>query len=214
MNTFMPLRRGIADDPRVFLPLDEDGHVTLVTNGDQTVDPDALAGVLGQHRAEVWTGVDFRGPETTEWIELYLTCALPNGLSRMPAKRAAIDSGLVSNPSPSATATFDTKGTLAYLTRRKADRTAPDGSTLYEFGVIGHGPDAEARAEHFAQEIRHRDAEYRGQEAAFELQTLQTPRPEARPGRVLDTKCSSETPVPIIRFVLDSTLGRIVIEWM
>lgn len=101
MNTFMPLRRGIADDPRLLVPLTPDGSVTLVTNGDQHVDADALATALAQPRVEIWTGVTFRGPESAEWLELWLTCTLPNGLSRMPADDVAYDQGVVVSPYPS-----------------------------------------------------------------------------------------------------------------
>ncbi|MFF8574010.1 methyltransferase, FxLD system [Streptomyces sp. NPDC015408] len=101
MNTFMPLRRGIADDPGVFVPLDPDNTVTLVTlvtNGDQMVDADALSDIFRQPRAEVWTDVTFRGPESAEYLELWLACSMPNGLSRMPAKAEAIEKGLVTAP--------------------------------------------------------------------------------------------------------------------
>ncbi|MFE5302420.1 methyltransferase, FxLD system [Streptomyces sp. NPDC056632] len=129
MNTFMPLRSGMADDPRLFVPLTDDDSVTLVVNSDQDAEPDALAGVLARPRVEAWTGVTLLGPESPEWLELWLACALPNSISHMPAKPAAIESKILTNPYRSATATFD-GGTLTYLTRRKADYTAPDGSTL------------------------------------------------------------------------------------
>nr|WTB08266.1 methyltransferase, FxLD system [Streptomyces antimycoticus] len=196
MNTFMPLRRGIADDPRVFVPLTEDGSVTLVTNGDQTVDTEALTNVLNQPRAEAWTGVTLRGPESPEWLELWLTCALPNGLSRMPAKREAIDSGLITNPYASSTATFD-RGTLTYLTRRKADHTAEDGASLYEFGVIGHGPDADQLTERVTETVRTWNSDFRTRNVTFEIQPLDAPSPGQKPGR----------------FAFDNPLNRIVIEW-
>jgi protein-L-isoaspartate(D-aspartate) O-methyltransferase len=196
MNTFMPLRRGIADDPRVIVPLTDDGSVTLVTNGDQTVDAEALTGVLNQPRTETWTGVTLRGPESPEWLELWLTCALPNGLSRMPAKPAAIDNGLLTNPYTSSSATFD-KGTLTYLTRRKADHTTADGAALYEFGVIGHGPDAEPLANRVAEAVRIWDADFRNRDVIFGIQPLDAPSPEHKLGR----------------FTFDNPLNRIVIEW-
>ncbi|WP_405803399.1 methyltransferase, FxLD system [Streptomyces sp. NBC_01187] len=196
MNTFMPLRRGIADDPRVFVPLTEDGSVTLVTNGDQAVDADALTDVLNQPRAEAWTGVTLRGPESPEWLELWLTCALPNGLSRMPAKREAIDSGLLTNPYASSTATFE-KSTLTYLTRRKADHTAEDGASLYEFGVVGHGPDADQLTERVTEAVRTWNSDFRDRNVVFEIQPLDAPSPEQKPGR----------------FAFDNPLNRIVVEW-
>ncbi|MCX5206720.1 methyltransferase, FxLD system [Streptomyces sp. NBC_00237] len=196
MNTFMPLRRGIADDPRVFVPLVADGSVQLVTNGDQKADAEALADVLHQPRTETWTGVNFRGPESAEWLELWLTCTMPNGLSRMPAQPAALRDSLLSNPYPSSTAVFE-GGTLTYLTRRKATATASDGATLHEFGVIGHGPGATDLTERVVEEVRWWDREFRGREVVFEIQALTTELPAARPGR----------------FALDNGLNRLVIEW-
>lgn len=196
MNTFMPLRRGIADDPRRLVQLTEDGSVTLVTNGDQDVDAEALATVLAQPRVEVWTGVTFRGPESAEWLELWLTCALPNGLSRMPAEDAAYDQGVVTNPYPSSTATFD-GGTLTYLSRRTAAEKAPDGATLYEFGVVGHGPTADQLAERVATEARTWDQEFRDRDVAFEIRPRDSAPLVDQPGR----------------FAFDNGLNRMIIEW-
>ncbi|MET7457229.1 methyltransferase, FxLD system [Streptomyces sp. NPDC005574] len=196
MNTFMPLRQGIADDPRVFVPLDPDNTVTLVTNGDQKVDPDALRDIFRQPRAEVWTGVNFRGPESAEYLELWLACAMPNGLSRMPARGEAIEKGLVTAPYPSSTAVFE-GGTLTYLTRRPYAKKAPDSATLYEFGVIGHGPDHEALAGDVADQIRTWDRDFRGLDVAFEIQQLDAAPLAPKPGR----------------FAFDNVLNRIVIGW-
>jgi protein-L-isoaspartate(D-aspartate) O-methyltransferase len=48
MCGFMPLRGGIADDPRRVVPLTADVSVTLHAHQDQTVDPAPLAGVFRQ----------------------------------------------------------------------------------------------------------------------------------------------------------------------
>lgn len=196
MNTFMPLRQGIADDPRVFVPLDPDNTVTLVTNGDQKVDPDALSDIFRQPRAEAWTDITFRGPESAEYLELWLTCAMPNGLSQMPATDEAIKKGLVTAPYPSSTAVVK-DGTLTYLTRRPYAKKAPDGATLYEFGVIGHGPDAKALAGDIADQIRTWDQDFRALDVGFEIQPLDAAPLASKPGR----------------FAFDNSLNRIVIEW-
>ncbi|WP_433547147.1 methyltransferase, FxLD system [Streptomyces sp. CA-294286] len=196
MNTFMPLRQGIADDPRVFVPLTADKSVQLVTNGDQKVDADVLTDVLHQPRTMAWTGVNFRGPESAEWLELWLTCTMPNGLSRMPAQDSALEDGLLIAPYASSTAVFE-DGALTYLTRRTAKHKAADGATLYEFGVIGHGPGAEELAEQVAEQIRLWDREYRSRGVHFELQPRDAQPLDARSGR----------------FVLDNGLNRMIIEW-
>lgn len=196
MNTFMPLRQGIADDPRRLVPVTGDGTVTLVTSGSQEINADALSDVLHQPASQVWTGITFRGQESAEWLELWLTCTMPNGLNRMPAQPQAIESGLLTAPYPSSTACFD-RSAFTYLTRRKATHTAPDGASLYEFGVIGHGPGSDTLAEQVAEAIRTWDREYRGSEAAFEIQPLNTPPPAPSPGR----------------FAFPNALNRILIEW-
>ncbi|MFF2382628.1 methyltransferase, FxLD system [Streptomyces sp. NPDC058108] len=196
MNTFMPLRQGIADDPRAFVPLDPDHTVTLVTNADQKVDADALSDIFHQPRTEVWTDVTFRGPESAEYLELWLACTMPNGLSRMPAKNEAIEKGLVTAPYPSSTAVFE-DSTLTYLTRRPAAEKAPDGATLYEFGVMGHGPDAGALTDHVTQQIRTWDRAFRTLDVGFEIQPLNASSPSPKPGR----------------FSFDNALNRIIIEW-
>jgi protein-L-isoaspartate(D-aspartate) O-methyltransferase len=196
MNTFMPLRQGIADDPRRLIPVTSDGAVTLVTNSDQRVDTDALADVLHQPSTQVWTGVTFRGPESAEWLELWLACTIPGGLSRMPAQPQAIQSGLLTAPYPSSTACFHDKA-LTYLTRRKATHTAHDGATLYEFGVIGHGPGADVLVEQVADAARTWDRHYRSRKVVFEIQPLDNRPLAPRPGR----------------FTFDNALNRILIEW-
>ncbi|MEU8305934.1 methyltransferase, FxLD system [Actinomadura sp. NPDC048955] len=196
MNTFMPLRQGIADDPRRLVPVTSDSTVTLVTSGDQEVDAEALGDVLHQPATQVWTGVTFGGQESAEWLELWLACTMRNGLNRMPAKPQAIESGLLTAPYPSSTACFD-QAALTYLTRRKATRIAPDGANLYEFGVIGHGPGRDALTEQVAEAVRTWDHEYRGREVTFEIQPLDSPPPAQRPGR----------------FTFSNALNQILIEW-
>ncbi|MEV6726610.1 methyltransferase, FxLD system [Streptomyces xanthochromogenes] len=196
MNTFMPLRQGIADDPRVLIPLAPDDTVTLVTNGDQEAVAAALSDIFRQPRTEVWTDVAFRGPESAEYLELWLACAMPNGLSRMPAKSGAIEKGLVTAPYPSSTAVFE-GGTLTYLTRRPYARKASDGATLFEFGVIGHGPDREALAACVADQIRAWNRDFRARDVTFEIQPLESAPLTPKPGR----------------FAFDNALNRIVVEW-
>ncbi len=197
MNTFMPLRQGIADDPRRFVELTDDGSVTLVTNGDQAVDAEALAGVLAQTRTEAWTGVNFRGPESAEWMELWLDLH--------HAERAQPDARHPRGHRPrrghrpyaSSTATFE-GGTLTYLTRRTAAKKAPDGATLYEFGVIGHGPDAPPR---WPTESQSRSACGTATSGATTwcsgIQALDAAPPATETGR----------------FAFDNPLNRMIIEW-
>ncbi|WP_446040481.1 methyltransferase, FxLD system [Streptomyces sp. SID1121] len=196
MNTFMPLRRGIADDDRRVIPLSADGTVRLQAPAGQEIDTDALAGVLDQPRTEEWTGVTVRAMESPEWMELFVTCSLRSGLIRMLFPQSAKGGLLTEDPYPSSTATVD-KGAVAYLARRLSERKTHEGGKLWEFGVIGHGPGNDKLTAKVADAIRTWDREYRDREVTFEIQALDAPAVEQRAGR----------------FALDTPLNRIVVAW-
>ena len=197
MNTFMPLRRGIADDARPVIPLTVDGAVKLQTNSSQEVDAEALFGVLDQPRSVVWSEVYVRAMESPEWMELWLACTMPGGLNQMPFDRAkAVGTVLVDDPYPSSTAVLD-KGALSYLCRRLSSKTTPEGGKLWEFGVVGHGPGSDDLAAKVAGAMRVWDHDYRDQEARFEIQPLDAAPIETAPGL----------------FSLDTPLNRIVVDW-
>ncbi|MFD9540840.1 methyltransferase, FxLD system [Streptomyces sp. NPDC060022] len=196
MNTFMPLRRGIADDDRRDIPLSTDGTVRLHAPAAQLIDADALAGVLEQPRTEEWTGMMVRAMESPEWMELFVSCTMPSGLLRMHFPQPAKGTLLTEDPYPSSTAAVD-KGAITYLARRLSDQKTPEGGKLWEFGVIGHGPGSDKLAAKVADAIRTWDREYRGREATFELQALDAPAVEERPGR----------------FVINNPLNRVIVDW-
>ncbi|SMF18341.1 protein-L-isoaspartate(D-aspartate) O-methyltransferase [Streptomyces sp. Amel2xC10] len=196
MNTFMPLRRGIADDERRVIPLSADGTVRLQAPAGQCLDADALAGVLDRPRTEVWTGMTVRAMESPEWMELFLTCSLPSGLIRLLFPQSAKGTLLTEDPYPSSTAAVD-KGAVTYLARRESEARTPEGGKLWEFGVIGHGPGSDELAARVADTIRTWDRAYRGREATFEIRPLDAPAIAERPGL----------------FVLDTPLNRIVVDW-
>jgi protein-L-isoaspartate(D-aspartate) O-methyltransferase len=196
MNTFMPLRRGIADDDRRVIPLSADGTVRLQAPAGQPIDAEALAGVLDQPRTEEWTGMTVRAMESPEWMELFVSCSLPSGLIRMLFPADAKGTLLTEDPYPSSTAAVD-KGAVTYLARRVSEKRTPEGGKLWEFGVIGHGPGSDELAARVADAIRTWDREYRDREATFEIQPLDAPATEQVPGL----------------FALDTPLNRIVVDW-
>ncbi|WP_405881775.1 methyltransferase, FxLD system [Streptomyces sp. NBC_01136] len=196
MNTFMPLRRGIADDDRRVIPLSTDGAVRLQAPAGLNIDADALAGVLDQPHTEEWTGMTVRAMESPEWMELFVTCSLPSGLIRMLFPQSAKGTLLTEDPYPSSTAVVD-KGTVTYLARRLSKEKTPEGDRLWEFGVIGHGPGSDELVARVADAIRTWDRDYRHREATFEIQPLDAPEIEQRPGL----------------FALDTPLNRIVVDW-
>ncbi|MEU6028642.1 methyltransferase, FxLD system [Streptomyces tauricus] len=196
MNTFMPLRRGIADDDRRVIPLSTDGAVRLQAPTGLSIDADALADVLDQPRTEEWTGMTVRAMESPEWMELFVACSLPSGLIRMLFPQSAKGALLTEDPYPSSTAVVD-KGAVTYLARRVSQEKTPEGDKLWEFGVIGHGPSSNELVAKVADAIRTWDRDYRDREATFEIQPLDAPETEQRPGL----------------FALDTPLNRIVVDW-
>ncbi|MFB8022956.1 methyltransferase, FxLD system [Streptomyces rubiginosohelvolus] len=195
MNTFMPLRRGIADDDRRAVPLSADGAVRLQAPAGLTLDADALAGVLDQPRVEKWTGMTVRAGESPEWMELFVSCVLPSGLIRMLFPQSVKGTVLTEDPYPSATAAVE-KGAITYLARRPSEQKTPEGDKLWEFGVIGHGPGSDELAAKVADAVRTWDREYRGRDATFEILPLDAPADE-QPGV----------------FVLDTLLNRVRVTW-
>ncbi|MFJ4772367.1 methyltransferase, FxLD system [Streptomyces uncialis] len=196
MNTFMPLRRGIADDDRRVIPLSADGTVRLQAPAGEDIDADALARVLEQPRTEEWTGMTVRAMESPEWMELFLTCSLASGLIRMLFPQSAKGGLLTEDPYPSSTAAVE-KGAVTYLARRLLEKRTPEGGKLWEFGVIGHGPGSDELAVKVADAIRTWDREYRGREATFGIRPLDTAPVEQRPGL----------------FAFDTPLNRIIVDW-
>ncbi|MGH3993184.1 MAG: methyltransferase, FxLD system, partial [Pseudonocardiaceae bacterium] len=195
MCTFMPLR-GIADDARRTVPLTCDGAVTLQTHQEQAVDAEALADVLDRPRTETWTGVKFRGPESMEWMDLWLACSMDNALSRMSVERSAVERGAVKPQFGWGSMATIEKGDLAYLTIRQNER-APDGGKLYEIGVIGHSPGGDDLVGCVVDAIGAWDRDYRSRTANFEIQATNATPIDPRPGR----------------FAFDTPLNRIVIDW-
>jgi protein-L-isoaspartate(D-aspartate) O-methyltransferase len=175
MCTFMPLR-GIADDSRRVIPLTPDAAVTPPANREQAVDVAALAGVLDHPASQTWTGALFRGPESFEWLDLWLTCALPNGLSRMTTELPAVEAGLVMPQFGWGAMATTEGGNLAYLTLRPAQ---PAGGTgrRYEVGVTGHGPVGGNLADRVAEQIRSWDRDYRTRAVNFEVALATAPEP-------------------------------------
>lgn len=194
MCTFMPLRAGVADDPRRIVPLTDDAAVKLQFNREQKADPALLRGVLETPGAEAWSGATFRGQESFEFMWLWLSCALDNALSRMEVDRQAAGAGhLRDGFRPMAVAVDDS---IAYLTLRKGD-IAEDGSQLWESGAIGHGPAGKQLTDQVTEEMNRWDRDFRDREVAFEIQPLDAAPLPARPGR----------------FAFDNPINRIVIEW-
>jgi protein-L-isoaspartate(D-aspartate) O-methyltransferase len=158
------------------------------------VDAAALAGVLEHPGSEAWTGVLFGAAESFEWLDLWLTCTMDGGLSRMPAQRSAIECGLVRPQFGWGAMAVADGDDLAYLTLRPAQRDRGTGR-LHEVGVVGHGPGGDGLACRVVDEIRTWDREYRSRTVRIEIQPA-----DAREGITG-------------QFVFDNPYNRLAISW-
>ena len=192
MATFVPLRKGAMDDNRAMPAFDGPGDVRIELYPEQDVDPDALRTVLGHTGTKIYTGVKFRAGGAFEWLYLWLTCALPNGLSRMPGKRP----GFTPHFSWGSMAALGSDS-LAYLTMREG--TDQDGD-YWEIGVIGHGPDGESLADQVVNEIRvwGRHGGNGAGNPTFRMATG-----DMRSALAVDSS----------RFVIDKPASRLAVDW-
>jgi protein-L-isoaspartate(D-aspartate) O-methyltransferase len=170
MCFFMPLRGSIADDRARSVPLARDGSITLAVHQDQDIDAAALSDVISHPRAPEWTGITL-GEESPEWLFLWLACTLRNALSRMSARREAIDEGMVECMPAWGTVATAEAGSLAYV----AFRSAPGRGR--EVGVIGHGPRGDLLARAVAAQVRSWNRRYRNATARFAIQPVTTTGP-------------------------------------
>jgi protein-L-isoaspartate(D-aspartate) O-methyltransferase len=170
MCSFMPLRGGVADDPARSVPLARDGRITLAAHQDQDIDAAALSDVISYPRTPEWTGITF-GEESPEWLFLWLACTLRNAVSRMSARREAINEGMVESMPAWGTVATAEADSLAYV----AFRSAPGRGR--EVGVIGHGPRGDVLARAVASQVRAWNRRYRNATVRFAIQPVTTSGP-------------------------------------
>ncbi|WP_433542039.1 methyltransferase, FxLD system (plasmid) [Streptosporangium sandarakinum] len=192
MATFVPLRKGVCDDIYTLVPMAGEGNVRLETFSEQDVDRDALRTVLDQPPATVYTGVKFRQGDPWQWLYLYLACALPNGLSRMPGSRP----GFTPHFGWGSMAALD-GDTLAYLTVREGE---DEQGRFWEIGVIGHGSRAAELADQVATEIGEWDRGWGN--------TAPEPSFRMAVGAACDQLVAADP-----RFVIDKVYSRLVVDW-
>lgn len=119
--------------------IDANGHVTLFWDIDQTVDIEALRGVLDQDKTFAWSDVTVGSEESFDGIWLRMTATEP-GTCRIATEHAAIEAGICTPAVPSRSPALVDGESFAYLAVRRRDE--PDAPARWELGAIGHGPAA------------------------------------------------------------------------
>ncbi|MGH3885393.1 MAG: hypothetical protein ACRDSZ_02300 [Pseudonocardiaceae bacterium] len=184
MCGLVPLRQGIADDPRRRIPLTADQAVKLQLNQEHTIDPAGLVGVFDRLRFEAWTGIAFGPMQSLEWLYLWLACVLDTSLCSMSVEQAAIDACLVEPMFRRATMAVPGQRELAYLTWRLAEH-AEGGGKIMEIGVIGHSDTGAGLSDHVAQEVRTWSEQHRNRTVQFEIPPTGTDTTDRKAGRFL-----------------------------
>lgn len=196
MCGFVPLRRGIANDPRRMAPLTADKTVQISLSQEHTIDPQGLVGVCDRPRFERWTGVTFGPMQSLEWLYLWLACVLENSLCSISVEQAAIDAGLVMPMFRASTMGVPGERELAYLTWRPAEHNKSTAKIM-EVGAISHSDAGAELCDRVAQEVRTWSEQHRGRMIQFEI-------PATGPSGPAPEGC---------RFLLDRPHNPLVVTW-
>lgn len=116
-------------------------------------DPGPLGGALATGRSEAWSGVTIGRSVSLETLHLWLATTLPGFC--LIAVDSQHNTGRVAPVHPMGTPTTVDGGSFAYL----AVRPAADG--VVELGAHAFGPEADALAEAFADQVRIWDRDHR-----------------------------------------------------
>jgi protein-L-isoaspartate(D-aspartate) O-methyltransferase len=192
MATFVPMRKGILDDNQMDVPFDGPGDVYMEVFAEQDIDLDVLRPLLDLPGHTVWTDYKIRKLFPWQWLYLWMTCTLPNGLSRLPGRR----------PDFTGHFTWGSMGTvehgsLAYLTLREDD---DEISHYWQIGVTGHGPNADTLVKTMVDIIHDWDS-HGGNDM---------PQPTFR-AALGDAR--NRLDVSGARFVIDKPASRIAVDW-
>ncbi|WP_045876707.1 methyltransferase, FxLD system [Pseudofrankia sp. DC12] len=182
---FVPMQ-GIGEHRGRSVALDESG-VGLWLDELGPLDADGLAGVLGQPRAEVWSGVTLRRRELWADQDLWLLAA-PRSC-QMTSSQAAVERGVVDPSWRILTPALVEGDSLAYRARLKP---LDDPATVFELGAFGHGPRGGELAEQLGQEIRDWDqARRRGARPRLTVLPANTPGEDLPDGYVIAKRHST-----------------------
>lgn len=167
---FVPMQGdGAYDERKVML---RDGVAVQTDDPGVEMDAAALNQALDTPPIVRWSGAAYELPDE---LELYLTLNLPQP-ARLHASQDVIDQGLLTPSALLGVPALVSGGSIAYRTRRENQEVGG-----FESGVIAHGPQAEALANLYTEQLRRWARDYRRRGAArFEYLPLTelTPPPQ------------------------------------
>lgn len=172
--------RGIGAPDERLIQLNGD-DVILRVDGNQPVDIEQLRAALAQPRVEVWSGVTAAGDSRFDGLNLWWALHLPQ-FGVIHAQKTAVERGVVAHAWPLGVPAVVGEDSIAYLGLRGL---TPDRSTC-EFGVYGHGPNADTLIDRAIQLIQSWDGT--SMEAQFTAYPADTPDDQLPAGLVLDKR--------------------------
>ncbi|MFJ3728218.1 methyltransferase, FxLD system [Streptomyces sp. NPDC090045] len=155
---------------------------------------DGLDRALAAGGLELWTGVTVRGGESLEDLQLWLATSL-GGFCRMDGNPDR--PGPVRLPKRSGAEAVILGRSLACLMTERREHDDAKGTSTWEFGVQGFGPDGKTAADTIAAAVRTWDRELRGRA---------TPRLTVMPAGTADSALPAGD-------VVEKSDCRIVIGW-
>ncbi|WP_034268163.1 methyltransferase, FxLD system [Haloechinothrix halophila] len=137
------------DEGELDASITDDETIRLHWDRDQTVNPDALRGVLDTPRTTTWSEITIAGDESHDGIWLRLTVTEPR-VCRINAP-ADTPPGVCDPVQKFRSPVIVDGESLAYLTSRRRQH---DDHSRWELGAIAHGPLAAELAERLCDEVR------------------------------------------------------------
>ncbi|GAA4907755.1 protein-L-isoaspartate(D-aspartate) O-methyltransferase [Streptomonospora salina] len=173
-------------EPMPYLNDEPDRRVGLRLEDGPSADVAALRRALAREPDTVWSGVLVQAEEPTDDQDLWIATAADEW-ALLTADREAIRSGLVTPTWALGTPTLlNADGTgFAYRTLRRH----PTREGRWEFGAIGHGPQARATAERLCDLMAAWDRDLRGRPGPeITLHPVSKPDHRLPAGRVIDKR--------------------------
>ena len=181
---FVPMRGADAQQQTLLVLHNGEGKEVGLRLDGVDADGDALRAAFVQPRVEAWSGVTIASGTSYDPLDLWLATVC-DGYSRLTATRAARHADLVGSWSPMGISAVIVGGkSFGYMALRPAN----EDRTEWEFGAIGHGPDAQEAAGLVVSETRVWHREHREQAPEIRAYRAGTPDAELAAGRVVDRR--------------------------
>jgi protein-L-isoaspartate(D-aspartate) O-methyltransferase len=160
-----------------------EGVTLWLSELQQDIDGDPVAGVFSQERQEARSGVTVPNGRLSADLDMWLATHLPH-FGSMISEQAAIDNGVVAPSWAFGSPAFVDGATLAY---RGKLRQVDDAGTEFEYVAYAHGPDAAEASERMTDQIRAWDKAGRPTPTLCVF-PVGTPEADLPDGMVLDKK--------------------------